>query len=84
MASESGIAVEKSGDGIVQIRFDRPDRLNALGVDMVAALERAVREAVAARARVLLIRGTGRAFCAGADSRNAGRWTMRRASSTTA
>jgi enoyl-CoA hydratase/carnithine racemase len=67
MESDAGVVVEKSGDGIVQIRFNRPDRLNALGVDMVAALERAVREAVAARARVLLIRGTGRAFCAGAD-----------------
>ena len=52
MESDAGVVVEKSGDGIVQIRFNRPDRLNALGVDMVAALERAVREAVAARAKV--------------------------------
>jgi enoyl-CoA hydratase/carnithine racemase len=67
MQSESGIAVEKNGEGIVQIRLNRPDRLNALGVAMVVALEHAVRDAIAARARVLLICGTGRAFCAGAD-----------------
>jgi len=67
MQSESGVAVERTGEGIVQIRLNRPERLNALGVDMVAALESAVREAVSARARVLLVRGTGRAFCAGAD-----------------
>ena len=41
MQSESGIEVDKSGDGIVQIRLNRPERLNALGVDMVDALERA-------------------------------------------
>ena len=67
MQSDSGIEVEKTGEGIVQIRLNRPDRLNALGVDMTDALRRAVDDAVAQRARVLLVRGTGRAFCAGAD-----------------
>ena len=67
MQSESGIAVEASGEGIVQIRLNRPERLNALGVDMVDALQRAVEDAIAQRARVLIVRGTGRAFCAGAD-----------------
>jgi enoyl-CoA hydratase/carnithine racemase len=67
MQSDTGIAVERSGEGIVQIRLNRPERLNALGVDMVDALERAIAGVVAERARVLLVRGTGRAFCAGAD-----------------
>ena len=67
MESDSGIALEKSGEGIVQIRLNRPERLNALGVDMVDALQRAIEDAIAGRARVLLIRGSGRAFCAGAD-----------------
>jgi len=65
--ADSGIAVEQCGDGIVQIRLNRPERLNALGVEMVAALEHAVVDAIASHARVLLVRGTGRAFCAGAD-----------------
>lgn len=64
---DSSIVVERQGAGVVQIRLNRPDRLNALGVDMVVALERAVTEAIAAHARVILVRGTGRAFCAGAD-----------------
>src|SRR5215210_2922439 len=67
MQSDSSIEVDNSGEGIVQIRLNRPDRLNALGVDMVDALERAVSDAIEQRARVLLIRGAGRAFCAGAD-----------------
>ena len=65
--NDLGVVVEQRGEGIVQIRLNRPERMNALGVDMTIALERAVSEAVAARARVILVRGTGRAFCAGAD-----------------
>src|SRR5687767_7379994 len=57
MQSDSGIQVERIGDGIVQIRLDRPERLNALGVDMVDALNEAIVDAIAERARVLLVRG---------------------------
>ena len=67
MQADSGIVFEKSSEGIVQIRLNRPDRLNALGVDMVDALLAAITNAVAGHARVILIRGTGRAFCSGAD-----------------
>lgn len=66
-AVQPGILVEDLGEGIIQIRLNRPERLNALGVDTVNALQRALDEAIARPARVLLIRGTGRAFCAGAD-----------------
>lgn len=55
------------GDGVFQIRLERPERMNALGVATVSALEQAVSEAAARHARVLMIRGSGRAFCAGAD-----------------
>lgn len=65
--ADAGIEVTRSGDGIVQIRLNRPERLNALGMDMVVALAQAIADAIAAEARVLLVRGTGRAFCAGAD-----------------
>ena len=70
MQTDSGIVVEQSADGengIVQIRLNRPDRLNAIGVDMVDALLAAITDAIAGHARVILIRGTGRAFCSGAD-----------------
>ncbi len=67
MQTDSGIVIEKSAEGIVDIRLNRPDRLNALGVDMVDALLAAITGAASGDARVILIRGTGRAFCAGAD-----------------
>src|SRR3977135_2766320 len=66
-STASGIVIEQSGEGIVQIRLNRPERLNALGMDMAVALEQAIANAIAGHARVLVVRGTGRAFCAGAD-----------------
>lgn len=67
MQADSGIVVDKGAAGIVQIRLNRPDRLNALGMDMVDALLAAITDAAAGNARVIVIRGSGRAFCAGAD-----------------
>jgi enoyl-CoA hydratase/carnithine racemase len=61
------VFLDSLGDGVFQIRLERPERMNALGVATVAALEQAVRDATAQQARVLLVRGSGRAFCAGAD-----------------
>jgi enoyl-CoA hydratase/carnithine racemase len=63
--SEMPLAIETLAPGVRQIRLNRPERLNALSVEMVEALRRAVE--AEAGARVLLIRGTGRGFCAGAD-----------------
>ncbi|MFN0027592.1 MAG: enoyl-CoA hydratase/isomerase family protein [Acidimicrobiales bacterium] len=48
--------------------FDRPGRLNALGSDSVALLHAALDEVAAdPSARVIVVTGAGRAFCAGAD-----------------
>jgi enoyl-CoA hydratase/carnithine racemase len=65
--SASGLAVEMLAPHVLRLRLDRPERLNALGVDMVPALHRAIDEAAGSDIRVLLLTGTGRAFCAGAD-----------------
>lgn len=61
------VVLEPLGEGIFEIRLERPERMNALGVATVAALQQAVADATAQHARVVLLRGTGRAFCAGAD-----------------
>jgi enoyl-CoA hydratase/carnithine racemase len=65
MSDTAPLIVETLAPGVRQIRLNRPERLNALGVEMVEALRRAVEAEDGAR--VLLIRGTGRGFCAGAD-----------------
>jgi enoyl-CoA hydratase/carnithine racemase len=65
MSDTAPLSVETLAPGVRQIRLNRPERLNALGVKMVQALRRAVE--AEDNARVLLIRGAGRGFCAGAD-----------------
>lgn len=55
------------GEGVFEIRLNRPEKMNALSVAAVAAIRQAVADAQAQNARVILITGTGRAFCAGAD-----------------
>lgn len=54
-------------DGIARITLDAPERLNALGPDDLRALDAAYAEAEAAGVRALVLRGEGRAFCAGRD-----------------
>jgi enoyl-CoA hydratase/carnithine racemase len=61
------VVLDDLGDKVAQIRLERPERMNALGVATVDALREAVAVASAHGARVLLLRGSGRAFCAGAD-----------------
>ena len=53
--------------GAVEIWLNRPERLNALGVEMVAALLKVIGDAVRGGATALFIRAKGRGFCAGAD-----------------
>jgi enoyl-CoA hydratase len=61
------ILYEKSGH-IARITLNRPDRLNAITAAMPGELERAVDEANRDReVRVIILRGAGRAFCAGYD-----------------
>lgn len=57
-----------TNDGIALLTLNRPDVLNSINTQLIADM----RDAVAAvskdpAARVLLITGAGRGFCAGAD-----------------
>lgn len=52
---------------VLWVHLQRPEVLNAINEDMVEGLGAAVDRAGAKDIRVMVIRGTGRAFCAGAD-----------------
>ncbi|MGI8793449.1 MAG: enoyl-CoA hydratase [Acidimicrobiales bacterium] len=54
-------------DGVSQITLDRPERRNALDHTTCAALTSAVAAALDGGARAIVLAGTGRHFCAGAD-----------------
>ena len=58
----------ESADRVATIRLNRPDALNALNLELLAELSHAV-SAVGAdeTLKALVVRGEGRAFCAGAD-----------------
>ena len=56
------------GDGIATITFNRPERLNALTQSMRSQILDAVRDASADDdMRVVVFKGAGKGFCAGAD-----------------
>jgi len=60
-----GYAVD---EGVATILFNRPEKLNALTPAMLAMFFRAVRRAAGdPAARVIIITGAGRSFCAGLD-----------------
>ena len=54
--------------GALWVRLERPEAMNSLNWDVVAGLDAALDEALAADGvHALVVTGTGRAFCAGAD-----------------
>ncbi|MFD2796788.1 crotonase/enoyl-CoA hydratase family protein [Promicromonospora vindobonensis] len=65
--SQSRITCHVS-DGIADVRLDRPDKLNALSIDMLGRLRataRTLRHTPGLRA--VVVSGNGRSFCAGLD-----------------
>jgi 2-(1,2-epoxy-1,2-dihydrophenyl)acetyl-CoA isomerase len=56
----------EEADGIARVTLNRPERLNSFTAAMHAELARAL-DAVAKTARVIVLTGAGRGFCAGQD-----------------
>lgn len=54
-------------DGVATVVLDRPDARNALSVELCNALSEAIAEIDRSDARVAVLRGEGKVFCAGAD-----------------
>ncbi|MFL5474456.1 MAG: enoyl-CoA hydratase/isomerase family protein [Gemmatimonadales bacterium] len=54
--------------GVLSLTLNRPDKRNALNAELIEALHQALERAdFDAAVRVVLLRGTGKDFCAGAD-----------------
>jgi len=66
------ILVEKQTPQVTLVTLNRPERRNALTVELMTELTAAIEEATAdASQRVLILRGAGVAFCAGLDLKEA-------------
>ncbi|ROO87877.1 enoyl-CoA hydratase [Actinocorallia herbida] len=64
----TGVRATRPRPEVLRIELDRPDRLNALDVDMVDALHAALKSAAGdPECRVVVLTGAGRGFCAGLD-----------------
>ncbi|MDH0426652.1 enoyl-CoA hydratase [Stutzerimonas stutzeri] len=62
------VLLERLDDGVLTLSLNRPDRLNALNPPLLRALREAMERATRNHeARVVVIGGAGRAFCAGGD-----------------
>jgi 2-(1,2-epoxy-1,2-dihydrophenyl)acetyl-CoA isomerase len=56
-------------DHVCVLTLNRPDRLNALTVEVATELHQAIKESAKNGARAIVLTGAGRAFCAGGDIR---------------
>ena len=63
----AGTADVDATAGLATITLDRPDKLNALNAQALRELDAAYARAQQDGARAVLLRGAGRAFCAGRD-----------------
>lgn len=64
----TGVLLEEQRDGVALLTLNRPDQMNALSGDLVAALGSALgRCRHDPQVRVIVVTGAGRGFCAGAD-----------------
>ncbi|MEE2057254.1 enoyl-CoA hydratase/isomerase family protein [Rhodococcus artemisiae] len=62
------LSIENPRDGVKILRMNRPDKLNALDLDLAAALHREFDALASDRTtRVVVLTGAGRGFCAGLD-----------------
>jgi len=66
--SYQSIQVEFRG-AVCLLTLNRPDRLNALTVEVAQEFQNALSEAVKNKTRAIVLTGAGRAFCAGGDLR---------------
>jgi enoyl-CoA hydratase len=68
MTAHNLLIIEDEAPGVRMITLNRPDRLNALSVELIEALHAAFDAADAdERVRAVVLTGAGRGFCAGFD-----------------
>jgi enoyl-CoA hydratase/carnithine racemase len=62
------VLVRELADGVLRLKLNRPNQKNALNAALIAALSQSLVDASAdASVRVVVVGGTGDAFCSGAD-----------------
>jgi 2-(1,2-epoxy-1,2-dihydrophenyl)acetyl-CoA isomerase len=66
--SPDALVLESKQDGIATLTLNRPDKLNALNKDLAVALNESLGRLTTDKSvHVVILKGAGRAFCAGGD-----------------
>ena len=65
--SDELVLIESIARDVMALTLNRPDKRNALNIPLLEALCRAIEDAHARQARAIVLRGAGKAFCAGLD-----------------
>ena len=74
----AAVVLENLDEGILGIRLNRPDKLNAIDGALMDGVDAALAQAESGDHRVAILTGAGRGFCAGADLSGAGQgWTTK-------
>jgi len=71
-SADSPTLYRQDGD-VAHIRLNRPESLNAVTPGLYAGIQAGIDRAADADARVVVLEGAGRAFCAGADMQQHGK-----------
>jgi 2-(1,2-epoxy-1,2-dihydrophenyl)acetyl-CoA isomerase len=67
-AARAGLVLESREGGVATLTLNRPERLNALNVELGTALLEALRRVAQEKeTRAVILTGAGRAFCSGGD-----------------
>ncbi|HME43289.1 MAG TPA: enoyl-CoA hydratase-related protein [Syntrophorhabdales bacterium] len=61
------VVIETFADGVFTIMFNRPEKKNAMSLELLKRLSEALARAEAQGAAVVVLRGAGKTFCAGGD-----------------
>jgi len=61
------VILESLENGIYTITLNRPDKKNSMNSDLLVSLHKSLKNADSSGAEIIIIRGSGKAFCAGGD-----------------
>jgi 2-(1,2-epoxy-1,2-dihydrophenyl)acetyl-CoA isomerase len=61
------VILESSENGIYTITLNRPDKKNSMNSELLIQLQKSLQKAGDSGSQIIVIRGSGRAFCAGGD-----------------
>ena len=65
--SDDLILIEPLSRDVIALTLNRPEKRNALNIPLLEGICKAVEDAHAQQARVIILRGAGQSFCAGLD-----------------